>query len=69
MRAEELLVELWKQVLENKEKGRGAEAVILTPSQYRTLQEYRKKLGDLPTRILIILHPIPCSICPFLSIP
>lgn len=57
MRAEELLVELWKQVLENREKGRGAEAVILTPAQYRILQEYRKKLGDLPNPDLDYLTP------------
>ncbi len=46
--AQELIVEVYRQRAALAEAGRQVSRVVLNRRQYRTIQEYRTRLGDLP---------------------
>lgn len=46
--AQTLIVEVYRQRVALAETGRPASRVVLNPRHYRTIQEYHKRLGNLP---------------------
>ena len=50
MRAEELIVEIYRQRSELAERGLIPERVVLSAAQYKLIQDYRSRLGDLSRR-------------------
>jgi hypothetical protein len=48
-RAEELIVSAFSQKQELSARGIAPTRVILTPLQYRLLQDYRARLGEAPS--------------------
>ena len=46
-RAEELIAEIYRQVLLARSESRSITAVIMHASHYRVLQAYRNRLGEL----------------------
>lgn len=48
MKPEEIIAEIWKQRSGLIEKGRQPERVILSAADYRKVQDYHARLGELP---------------------
>ena len=48
LRAEELIVEVYRQKTALEKAGTVPRFVDMTLGQYRTIQEYRARLGELP---------------------
>ncbi|MFP4563520.1 MAG: hypothetical protein ACLFRY_09440 [Spirochaetia bacterium] len=48
MKAEEIIAEVWRQKSEMIKKGRQPGRVILSAADYRKIQEYHARLGELP---------------------
>ncbi|HUX14621.1 MAG TPA: hypothetical protein VMW87_16450 [Spirochaetia bacterium] len=48
-RAEQLIVGILAEKKRHTEAGTIVSRVLLSPEQYRTLQEYRARLGDAPS--------------------
>jgi hypothetical protein len=46
--ARELIVEIYRQVSEFAERGVKPSRVVMSTEDYRVIQEYRARLGDLP---------------------
>ncbi|MFW5741885.1 MAG: hypothetical protein ACOCW3_01070 [Spirochaetota bacterium] len=48
MRAEELILDVYRQRREIEEHGREATRVVMNPSHYRAIQRFHAHLGDVP---------------------
>jgi hypothetical protein len=48
MRAEEIIADLWRQIRDIYEAGKKPAKVILSPENYRRVQEWHAALGELP---------------------
>lgn len=48
MKAEEIIAEVWRQRSEMIEAGKQPERIILSSGDYRRVQEYHVRLGELP---------------------
>jgi hypothetical protein len=48
MKPEEIIAEIWRQRTELIKDGRQPERVILTSADYKKVQEYHARLGELP---------------------
>jgi hypothetical protein len=48
MKAEEIIAEVWRRHSEMITAGRPPSRVILSASDYRKIQEYHARLGELP---------------------
>jgi hypothetical protein len=46
--AQELIATVYGRIRQLREEGKEATAIILPPEQYRVLQEYRGRIGDVP---------------------
>ncbi len=46
-RPEEIIVDIFRQVRELRDRGERPERVVVSPGVYRALQDYRNSLGEL----------------------
>ncbi len=46
--AHEVIATVYGRIRELRDDGKEAVAIILPPQQYRVLQEYRRRIGDVP---------------------
>ncbi len=44
----ELIAQVYGRISTLREEGKEAMAIVLPPHQYRLLQEYRRRIGDVP---------------------
>ena len=48
LRAEEIIAAVYGRIVQVREEGRTPTSIVLPPALYRTLQDYRARLGDAP---------------------
>ena len=48
MRPEEIIVDLWRQIRQLRDEGKIPEKIILSPEDYRIVQDWHTALGELP---------------------
>lgn len=48
VRAEELILDVYRQRRELLEQGREAQRVVMSPAHYRSIQRFHALLGELP---------------------